>query len=111
MKFVREGNKFKKTILEEFDISDCGGPEILDRAVESYCRMREGEILNMKKSWIDLKESLIVVPRQAQKRKRKDKRVPINSAIRSILERLLKKDSDSEYLFVNPQTKTRYTKI
>ena len=73
--------------------------------------MREGEILNMEKSWIDPKISLIVVPRQAQKRKRKDKRVPINSAIRPIIKRLLKKDIDSEYLFVNPKTKTRYTKI
>jgi integrase len=44
----------------------------------------------MKKSWIDLKEGLIIVPRQAQKRKRKDKRVPINSGIRPIIERLLK---------------------
>lgn len=72
--------------------------------------MREGEILNIKKSWIDLKENLIIVPRQAQKRKNKDKRVPINLAIRPILERLLKKDSDSEYLFVNPKTKMRYTR-
>ena len=73
--------------------------------------MREGEILNMKKSWIDLKEGLIIVPRQAQKRKRKDKRVPINSAIRPIIERLLKKNKESEYLFVNPRTGTKYTRI
>ena len=73
--------------------------------------MREGEILNMKKSWIDLKEGLIIVPRQAQKRKRKDKRVPINSAIRPIIERLLKKNKESEYLVVNPRTGTKYTRI
>jgi integrase len=65
----------------------------------------------MKKSWIDLKEGLIIVPRQAQKRKRKDKRVPINSAIRPIIERLLKKNKESEYLFVNPKTNTKYTRI
>jgi len=39
--------------------------------------MRQGEILAMKKSWINLREGLIIVPRYSQKRKRKDKRVPI----------------------------------
>ena len=73
--------------------------------------MREGEILNMKKSWIDIKEGLIIVPRQAQKRKRRDKRVPINSAIKPIITALLKKNKGSEYLFVNSKTGTKYTKI
>jgi len=43
MKISREGNKLKRIILAEFDISDRGGLEILDRAIESYCRMREAE--------------------------------------------------------------------
>jgi len=73
--------------------------------------MREGGILNVRKSWIDLKEGLIIIPGQAKKRERRDKRVPINSVIRPIVERLLKKDIDSDYLFVNPKTQTRYTKI
>lgn len=73
--------------------------------------MRQGEILAMKKNWINLKEGLIIVPRHSQKRKKKDKRVPINSAIRPIIKALLKKNKDSEYLFVNPKTGTRFTTI
>jgi len=73
--------------------------------------MREGEILSMEKTWIDLKSGIISVPRSAQKRKRKEKRVPINSDIQPVIERLLKENSDSKYLFVNPRTGTRFTKI
>ena len=99
-------------IVEEIEKSDKRYDHLKDMVVIALnTGMREGEILNMKKNWIDLKESLIIVPRQAQKRKRRDKRVPINSAARPVIERLLKKDSDSEYLFVNPKTKARYTRI
>ena len=73
--------------------------------------MREGEILALEKDWIDLKANIISVPRSAQKRKRKEKRVPINSSIKPIIKRLLKKNKDSKYLFVNPKTGTRFTKI
>ena len=73
--------------------------------------MRQGEILAMEKGWINLKESVIIVPRQAQKRKKKDKRVPINSAIRPIIERLLRENRESEYLFVNPKTGSRFYAI
>ena len=65
----------------------------------------------MEKSWIDLKEGIINVPRKAQKRKKKDKRVPINSESGPIIEKLLKKNKESEYLFVNPRTRTRFTTI
>jgi len=65
----------------------------------------------MKKAWLNLKEHLIIIPRQAQKRKKKDKRIPINSAIRPIISRLLRENGESEYLFVNPKTGTRYTTI
>lgn len=73
--------------------------------------MRQGEILAMKKSWIKLREKLIIIPRYSQKRNIKDKRVPINSAIKPIIKRLLKKNPDSEYLFVNPKTGNRFTTI
>jgi hypothetical protein len=43
MKITREGKKLKKSILAEFDIPDRGGLEILNRAIESFCRMREAE--------------------------------------------------------------------
>jgi integrase len=72
--------------------------------------MREGEILAMKKSWINLNEDLIIVPRQAQKRKQKEQCVPINSVIRPRVENLLNKNEGSDYVFINPQTETRYTK-
>jgi len=70
------------------------------------------EILAMKKRWINLREGLIIVPRENQKTKRKDKRVPINSGIRPIIKQLLKSNKGSGFLCVNPtrganQTKTR----
>lgn len=73
--------------------------------------MRQNEILGMKKTWVDLKASVITVPREAQKRKIKPKRVPINSIVRPILERRIKQNTESEYVFVNPKTGTRYTRI
>jgi len=45
MRISREGNKLKRAILAEFDISDRPGLEILDRAIESFCRMREAEAI------------------------------------------------------------------
>lgn len=73
--------------------------------------MRIGEILAMGKDWINLKEGVIVVPRHSQKRKKKDKRVPINTTIRPIVERLLKEHPDSPYIFVNPKTGGRFTSV
>jgi len=73
--------------------------------------MRQGEIFAAKKDWINLKEGLIIVPRHSQKRKKKEKRVPINSEIRPIIMRLLRKNKDSDYLFVNPKTGSRYTTV
>jgi integrase len=79
--------------------------------VALHTAMREGEIFSMRKSWINLKENIINVPRHAQKRKKKDKRVPVNSVIRPILKRLLMENIDSEYIFVNPMTDTKYTSV
>jgi len=73
--------------------------------------MRMGEILNMKKSWIDLDQGIITVPRGSQKRKKKDKKVPINSRIKEVLTHLIKKKTGSEYLIINPKTGTRFTAI
>jgi integrase len=73
--------------------------------------MRKGEILAMKKEWVDLKNGIINVPRQAMKRKKKDKRVPINSAVRSILKQLMAKNKNSNYVFVNLKTGTRFNNI
>jgi len=73
--------------------------------------MRLGEILGMERKWIDLKSGIITVPRFSQKRGRKDKRVPINSAIRPIITGLLKQNKGNKYLLVNPKTGTRYTSI
>lgn len=73
--------------------------------------MRQGEILSMEKGWIDLNEGIITVPRKAMKRKKKDKRVPINSAIYPIIKHLMNTHKASKYLFVNPKTGERYTSI
>lgn len=60
-KIKKEAKKLKKSILSEFDISDRGGLEILDRAIESFCRMREAEA-------IIEKEGLTVVNRFGEKK-------------------------------------------
>lgn len=44
-KIKKQAKKLKKSILSEFDISDRGGLEILDRAIESFSRMREAEAI------------------------------------------------------------------
>lgn len=43
MKISAAGKKLRDDILSEFDISDIAGLEILDRAVESFCRMKKAE--------------------------------------------------------------------
>lgn len=42
-RIIREGTKLRKKLLNEFDISDIGGREILERAIESFVRMRCAE--------------------------------------------------------------------
>ena len=59
----------------------------------------------MKKSWIDLKEGLIIIPGHSQKRKKKDKLIPINSAIKPIIGQLLRDNNESEYLYFSIQKK------
>jgi len=44
--------------------------------------IRKGEILKLHREWINFSEAVIIVPRHHQKRKKKDKRVPINSEVR-----------------------------
>ncbi|RZB36331.1 MAG: hypothetical protein SRB2_02156 [Desulfobacteraceae bacterium Eth-SRB2] len=99
-------------IIEQIKQSDKRYKHLKDMIIISLnTAMRQGEILGMKKDWIDMKEGIIHVPRQAQKRKKKDKRVPINSAIKPIFKKLLKKNKESEYLFVNQKTGNRYTSV
>lgn len=73
--------------------------------------MRVGEILAMEKKWVNLKDGIITVPRYSMKRKKKDKRVPINSAILPILKRQLRQNRHSKYVLINPKTGTRFTDI
>jgi len=73
--------------------------------------MRLGEILSTKKSRVDLKEGFIIVPTASQKRKRKDKRIPMNSVAERVIKRLMRQKTGSEYLIVNPRTGTRFTAI
>jgi integrase len=102
----------EKRIIETIEESDRRYAHLKDMiTIALNTAMRQGEILAMKKDWINLREGLIIVPRHSQKRKKKDKRVPINSAVRPIVKRLLRKNPDSDYLFVNPESGTRYTAI
>lgn len=66
--------------------------------------MRKGEILKMHRDWINLQDHAIIVPRHHQKRKKRDKRVPINSEILPLLERLISTAGENGHLFENPET-------
>jgi integrase len=99
----------EQRIMEAIEKSDRRYAHLKDMiTIALNTGMRQGEILAMKKSWINLREGLIIVPRHSQKRKKKDKRVPINSAIRPLIKGLLRKNPGSDYLFVNPESGTRY---
>jgi integrase len=102
----------ERKIIEAIEKADSRYHHLKDMVILALnTGMRQGEILAMKKDWINLKDGLIIVPRHSQKRKKRDKRVPINSAIEPILKRLLKENKDSDYLFVNPKTGTQFTSV
>jgi len=102
----------EQKIMQAIDESDKRYKHLKEMVVIAInTAMRQGEILKMEKNWINLEVGIINVPRFAMKRKKKNKRVPINSAIKPILKRWLKRNKESIYLFVNPKTGTRYTSI
>lgn len=99
--------EFEK-ILETIDSLDVRYQHLKDFVVVGLnTAMRQDEILGMKQAWVDLKAGIINVPREAQKRKIKPKRVPINSILRPILAQRIKENRGSEYVFVNSKTGTR----
>ncbi len=44
-KIRKEGKRLRKSLRQEYRIEDRGGLEILDRAIESFCRMKEAEAI------------------------------------------------------------------
>ena len=99
-------------IFHTIEISDIRYHHLKDILVVALnTAMRMGEIMSMKRSWVDLREGIIRVPRASQKRKKKDKRVPINSVTGGVIKRLMSQETESEYLIVNPKTGTRFTTI
>ena len=100
--------KIIKTI-EELDVRYHHLKDLIIIALNTA--MRKNEILGMKQSWVDLAAGIINVPRDAQKRKRRDKRVPINSVVAEIVTRRMKGTPGAEYVFINPRTGTRYGNI
>ena len=95
----------EERLFEAIEKIDKRGDHLKDFVVLAlHTGMRLREILYMQESWINLKEGVIIVPRYNQKRKKKDKRVPINSEIRPIIEGLLKGAGENGFLFENPAT-------
>ncbi len=89
-------------LFEAIDKIDCRGDHLKDVVlIGLHTGMRRGEILGIHKSWVNFKESVIVVPRNQQKIKKKDKRVPINSEVKPIIERLIMEAGPNGYLFEN----------
>lgn len=69
--------------------------------------MRKGEILNLKWSNIDFNKNCIELLRTKSGKKRK---IPISKILKDVFLKL-KKDSKSEYVFVNPQSNEPYNDI
>ncbi len=64
--------------------------------------MRRGEILNLKWSEVDLEVNLITV-NQTNSKSKKERRVPINSPMRTMLLELKLKSTNSEFVFTDNQ--------
>ncbi len=45
MKLTSEAKRLKKKYLSQYDFSDPAGQDILDRAMEAFCRMRQAEAI------------------------------------------------------------------
>jgi len=70
--------------------------------------MRKSEILNLKWSNIDLKNSLILLEKTKNGERRE---IPINEPLKHLLKQLFtSRRLDTDYVFVNPQTGKPYTR-
>lgn len=79
--------------IEELDKRGDHLKEIITIAL--HTGMRQGEILTLHREWINFGEGVIIVPRYNQKRKKRDKRAPINSEVKPLLESLLGRTGES----------------
>lgn len=71
--------------------------------------MRRGEIFGLLKSCVDIKNGYIELLKTKSGKARK---IPISNKLKPILEKALNdKTNESEYVFVNPETRTKYNDI
>ncbi len=71
------------------------------------------EVYKLHRDWIHLNDGdygIIVIPKAIQKSKKEDRRVPLNSVTRPIIERRLANVGESGYLFESRRKKLRYPK-
>jgi integrase len=76
--------------------------------VAIHTGMRRGELLNLKWKNVDFARGLIYV---TNTKTGHDRDVPMNSVVREILEDLLEKYGDYEYVFTNPKTGVNITQV
>ena len=73
-----------------------------------YAGPRRGELLKLR--WSDVDFALNTINFK-QTKTNKDRSVPMEPIVRDVLSELHESASGSEYVFVNPDTGTRYTEV
>ena len=76
--------------------------------VAIYAGPRRGELLRLRWSNVDFNLNAINF---TETKTNKDRSVPMEPIVRDALSRLRDSAGDAEYVFVNPDTKTRYTDV
>ena len=76
--------------------------------VALYTGMRKGEVFGLKWQNVDLEQGQISIKESKSGRERK---IPINSTLSSLLHALKSQNGQHEYVFVNPNTEKPFTDI
>jgi integrase len=76
--------------------------------VAIYAGPRRGELLKLRWANVDFDLNTIIFK---ETKTNKDRSVPMEPIVRAVLLELLERAGDAEYVFVNPDTGTRYTDV
>lgn len=111
-RILEEGEE--ERLFEAIGKLDSRASHVEDMAtIYLYAGMRRMEVYKLHRDWIHLNDGdngIIVIPKAIQKSKKEDRRVPLNSVTRPIIERRLANVGESGYLFESRRKKLRYPK-
>lgn len=113
VKKLRVDNKIERYLTPEEEIrllNACKGRYSYLKPIIIFALntgMRKGEILNLTWKCVDFQNNKIILLETKNGKKRE---VPINSVLLSLLEKM-KENQCCEYVFANPETKTKYSDL